>query len=144
MCLRKAEKINLEKDLVVYKVFRYNKDGDYVSPFVATSWKVGEQKSIDAPWPSFLDEENTVIGGYAFHSFQRRESAWALADLHGYLYPSDKYIVAKCIIPKETLYVFKGYSEVGLDIENGYASHDLKFVEVVETLEYRNDKTGND
>lgn len=132
MCLSKAERIKLEKDLVVYKVFRDTREGYYTSPFVGTSWNVGEQKSVDAPWPSFLDEEKTRIGGHAFHSFQRRESAWMLAELRSYLFPSDKYIVAKCIIPKDTPYVFKGYSEVNFDIEDGYASHDLKFVEILE------------
>lgn len=141
MCLKFPNKINLEKDLTVYKIFAVKSDSNVLcSPFYRNYvWKKNKVYSTNTNEPiitsvcySLEDAVNyTIIEGNAFHSYMKLQDALNVKNLlnKNYTLTKDAFlIVCKCIIPKDSNFVYRGISSYVVS----YASEKLKIIETVE------------
>lgn len=136
MCLRLAVEIKHDEDIVCYKCLEISKPFIYpyaaFSPIFKTRWEFGVTKSIGMPKKAFICNQARKsnpdrILGDAFHSFACFDDAYHYALYHG-------LSVFKCIIPKDTNYVFKGF-QMAHDVSVvGYASEKLR----VQSIAYSN------
>ena len=104
----------------------------FFSPYHGTEWEMGVRKRTtrnEESKAALLESARStgMIGGGAFHSFRDKCDAQSEACyLKGIT--SDNLVIAKCIIPKDSLYVFEGYYSNNAC----YASSDLIVEEVEE------------
>lgn len=138
MCLSNSEKIKTEEDITVYKTFckvQTEQVCYYYTPFMGYPWDMGELKSIEKKCPHYEHNDSSRIGGDAFHSFKDKEGALALREYLIRVFgdaDNRTFCICKCVIPKDTLYVYKGLSDVSVNRKaDSYASHDLQLVEEV-------------
>ena len=121
--------LKAHRDIKCYKalIACYNpatKEVDYISPFYAKDWKIGEIQEATQIWNR---NKSIVEDGY-FHSYSLEEDAQKLA--RSLRYPP---VIAKCIIPEGSEYY------VGTDNECKpcYASKQLVVKEIKEAKDFR-------
>lgn len=133
MCLIVNSELKVaQEDIVCYKVLKYS-CGSWVSPFRGMAYLKNHLyelgKSIQ------VDKHHCINEG--FHSFIRADDAKKLSDVLDYFYEhycgNKIYCVAKCIIPKGTvyaegLYIYEIYGEK----YHSYCSEKIKVVDIVE------------
>ena len=133
MCLQGAKQIKQKKELVCYKLLR--KEGElYTSPFKYKEWIKDKTytASFDAEvyLTNIICEDGAIRSG-AFHSFKKRKDAVDYSRVIYWIPPSE-LCVARCIIPENNGYLYKGgvevYSTDGM--LEGYASEKLKIVDI--------------
>ena len=133
MCLNNVKRVRQTKDIVCYKVLRIDNDSVMFSPYYAAkSWKLGRTETLRRNAPDRTVDENGIykIHGGAYHSYVNVNEIEKSYFLHS------RYAVCKCIIPKNSKYVYKGISSNGTQ---GYASQKLKPIEILKLDE--NDET---
>jgi predicted small secreted protein len=133
MCLNNAVRIRQTKDIVCYKVLRIYKDSVMFSPYyTAKSWKLGKTETLrrNAPDMTVYEDGIRKIHGGAYHSYIN------VNEIEKAYFIDSRYAVCKCIIPKNSKYVYKGISSNGTQ---GYASQKLKPIEILKLDE--NDET---
>ena len=129
MCLTNIEKITPQEDIVCYKVFKVNRkelDSDLLSPCQDKKWKLGRTETLRRIEPiRYVNQlhQYTVNGG-AYHSYQ------TLNDVYANYFDNPRYVVCKCIIPKDSKYVYSGLNNCDEE-SKGYASQKLKPIEIV-------------
>ena len=130
MCLNGIKRIYPETDITVYKVFRVCKLGEpgmYCSPYYRFNWVTNKVYETGKNEPVIF-----ASGAYGdcFHSFDTEDSAEECAvyfkssPTRVLITPSwknDKYVVKKCLIPKDSKFVYEGT----YDYHKCYASEKL-------------------
>ena len=111
MCLFNPMKINRSDDITVYKILGI-KDGELHSPIYDYLWPVGETMSINDK-PLFKEYHNinfttTGIIGNAFHTYRNEEDAINASTKIGEIGDYDKYVIAECVIPSASKFVYLG------------------------------------
>lgn len=150
MCLYYANKINLEEDLTVYKVFLeelrvfYTMKKTIISPYTGFEWEIGKIYEIKKFEPKlkiiqtktlkdahFITTEEKQVYGDAFHSYATIEGAQTLYNtiLNDYGLGKD-IAIYECVIPKNSHFVYTGHFVNCSDIE--YASEKLKVIKKIE------------
>lgn len=131
MCLINAKKITTQEDIVCYKILRVNPnelDSDMWSPYFKHKiWKIGRTETLKRDEPDIFyygdyDEKKISVGSGAYHSYQN------IHNMPVEFFLRSEYVVCKCIIPKSSKYIYKGFVN-GNGI--GYASQKLKPIEFV-------------
>lgn len=102
MCLTKAKRIRFKKDIVCYKMLLIDYNFDLYSPYQHEKYFIGETKVIDSGVPNFIDN---AITGNAIHTYKYKRTAIRIAKQCYY----SECCIVKCIIPKNSEYVYKGY-----------------------------------
>lgn len=129
MCLTNAVKITPKEDIECYKVFKVNRkvlDSDLLSPRQDKKWKLGRTETLRRIEPiRYVNQlhQYTVEGG-AYHSYQ------TLNDVYSDYFHYPGYVICKCIIPKDSKYVYSGLNNRDEE-SKGYASQKLKPIEFV-------------
>ena len=129
MCLTNATKITPQEDIECYKVFKVNRkelDSDLLSPRQDKKWRLGRTEMLRRIEPiRYVNQlhQYTVEGG-AYHSYQ------TLNDVYADYFDNPGYVVCKCIIPKDSKYVYSGLNNRDEE-SKGYASQKLKPIEFV-------------
>ena len=101
MCLDKARKVNLKRNIRCYKVLEYDSlRKKLYSPFQYEDYDIGETKEINAICPDIYSSGD--IHGNAYHTYKRKRDAIRECRDWG------RFCVVKCIIPKDSKYVYKG------------------------------------
>lgn len=111
MCLIKAKPVKTEKDITCYKVCYRTYGGTYVSPFMWYNYIPGQlyQVNTNNPQLGIVDKDGLYIEGNAFHTFKTLQGA------RQYLknkYTDYEYVIMKCIIPKESEYIYEGIFKI--------------------------------
>lgn len=123
MCLNKAVRIKPEEDIVCYKLF-YKRDSDNTlySLYRRSPYKLNNTKNTCAENPKiYCSGFSYHIEGNALHSFANYE------DAKKYKSKYHKAIIVKCIIPKNSKYIYEGvFSDV-----KSYASQKIKPIEIL-------------
>lgn len=121
MCLLKSEVIKPNEDLVCYKVVRVKANGELVSPYRLTPYKLITR--MTAVFNHNVDYKEEVFNGHSvqtlyelgrgliveggvFHSFVTKEDAIKFVMWFGN--PEVKIQVHECIIPKDSNVIFLG------------------------------------
>ena len=132
MCLTNSVKITPHKDIVCYKVFCVNRkvlDSDLLSPNKMKKWKLGRTETLrrnDAVrFKSRYENREYVVEGGAYHSYQ------TLNDVSATYFVNPRYVICKCIIPKNSKYIYSGLNNRNEE-SRGYASQKLKPIEFVQ------------
>ena len=140
MCLHRVKEIHQEGEVTCYKLFITGDDGKLHSPiYFQTTWEIGETKTAEFPKRSgnnLIDEYSCISSG-AFHSFRYKEDAAEYYHSNIDLVPFYRIRVAKCIIPEDNAYLYRGdvsMAYVGSALD-GYASQKLKVVEILDSSE---------
>lgn len=138
MCLCNSKKIETEKDVICYKVFRVRKIGLFTkvisSPIIDCIWN-GKKGELGFYSPLF-SSGGTSVEGRAFHSFKSADGAVKYANyLDEWLTKDSKrewMCVYKCVIPKTTNYLYEGENVFSVEErEGGWASEKLNIVRCV-------------
>ena len=147
MCQLHSKKIEINVPIKCYKVLVKNPkfflEGEkkFLSPYYdREQWEEGEKHSIynsKSPLsmflPSLVDSEGKINGG-AYHSFKNYVDAEDFADKLHYFTdtPYANMVIAECIIPPDTDYVYEGesFSSVA-ELVPSYASHDIILKEII-------------
>jgi len=141
MCLEHSKRIFPKKDIKVYKVIMRDPFNDELcSPLYVQNWEIGvaqRTKTYDANRSTIYnlsDYENMMVGGNAFHSFKKKSDAKRYAEAiaanrNGNT--SYEVVLARCTIPKESIYTYKGDVSLGGLWMDGYASQALVIDEVI-------------
>jgi len=158
MCLYQSKKIEKEdfKGILCYKVLYLLSDGSLHSPFYDYEWELGKTKCIEGKWelpgvfsknPNEVVELSMRVSGnidnFAFHTFKNLKDAVCLAE-DRYIAPvvrdgavkSTKAVVAECLIPSDTEYVFEGSAPCVSHYVEGYASQSLTIIRIMSPEEY--------
>lgn len=133
MCLMNPMKLNRGEDITVYKVLGQDENGGLHSPIHNFDWVVGETASIDdkAVFKEYhyFNYTATSVEGNAFHSFREKETAEQyLRSKEGVFCKYKKFVVAECVIPADSKFVYLGAYNTG---DDSYASEKLKVVSYV-------------
>jgi hypothetical protein len=136
MCLVRAKLITPEEDIVCYKFLKVEGD-KYLSPYQYREYKLGRTLSLkrnNLPLVADIHGRTPMIYKGAFHSIKLLKVAKEYAKSSSDWSTGQKYdmIVMKCIIPKNSNYVYKGI----FNGSQGFASQKIKPVEIVSY--YRN------
>jgi len=109
MCLTKANLIKPTKDLVCYKILRKGVVPNFFSsPYFGYLYKLGLlEKKYPVKIPGYKNPftNETTIEGDAFHSFKTLQGAKRVKQYVNY---SEDYVIVKCIIPKDSTYIYEG------------------------------------
>ena len=158
MCLYQSKKIEKEdfKGILCYKVLYLLSDGSLHSPFYDYEWELGKTERIENGWeiPGFVSMKpkevlaaNIKVHGnitnFAFHTFKNLKDAVYLAE-DCYIAPvvrdgevkTTKAVVAECLIPSDTEYVFEGTAPCVSHYAEGYASQSLTIIRIMSPEEY--------
>ena len=130
MCLWHAVRIKSEEDIICYKLF-YKRDSNNIlySLYRRSVYELNHIKNTRAENPQiycseFLGVKTYHIEGSALHSFANYEDAKKYKKECKY----HKAIIVKCIIPKNSKYIYEGvFSDV-----KSYASQKLKPIEIIQ------------
>jgi len=130
MCLIVNSELKVaQEDIVCYKVLKYS-CGSWVSPFRGMAYLKNHLYELGKPLQ--VDSHHRINEG--FHSIIRADVAKKLSDVLGYFYEhycgNKIYCVAKCIIPKGTVYA-EGLYIYG-EKYHSYCSEKIKVVDIVE------------
>lgn len=132
MCLIVNSELKVaQEDMVCYKVFKYL-CGSLKSPLRGMAYLKNHLYELGKPLQ--VDSHHCINEG--FHSIIRADDAKKLSDVMGYFYEhycENKpwcYVVAKCIIPKGTVYA-EGLFIYG-EKYHSYCSEKIKVVDIVE------------
>lgn len=149
MCLTKAKLIKTKNDIVCYKVLKLvssSTPNKFYSPIIGRDFhqipyayelnRTELQPSCIAPAIKSKKGVISVANG-AFHSFKYERSAFNYAKRLSYdtFYASElngkmcQYVVVKCIIPKDSRYIYKG--KISGEHMRGYASSAITPIEIV-------------
>jgi len=156
MCLTKAKLIKTENDIVCYKVLKI-RSGKLLSPIIGRDFhQITYEYELNRTelqpyyiYPEYriqsekeymgkkFKKSSITIGNGAFHSFKYERSAFKYAKRLSYdsfyatEFPGDicQYIVVKCIIPKNSKYIYKG--KISGEHMIGYASSAITPIEIV-------------
>ena len=135
MCLFDIKKINPKKNIICYKVCYFNRIKEcYNSVFMYYNYSLGKTIQIDNQEPFIY--KNTISKG-AFHTFKRLSDAKRFAFtkqilLHFINATDREVVILKCIIPKESKYIYEGKCMM-MDnvIWSSYASQQLYINSVI-------------
>lgn len=147
MCLYFSKRMPIDGDITCYKVLlTYKRENWFGSPFVSNMWKLGETKQIKdsyfLPYDLYHDvrlRTSQKIDVGAYHTFKNKEDAIALLDrirnmiIVGRIKDPSRYVLAKCTIPKDSKYVFRGKCNITYNNQvDGYASEKLRVDEIID------------
>lgn len=125
MCQVNSVRINQENDIVCYKVFRKKLFSNKLySVFQDFTWKVNKVHAIHSYVPNI--NYHREIYSNAFHSFQSLDGAQELCACKNKesILVFSKYVVYECIIPKNSKFVYSGYTMLK-DYTASFASEKL-------------------
>ena len=151
MCLYTCHRIEPKEDITCYKIvvtYKNIKD-TYGSPFHVKRWRLGETCSIPKhqyetePVVKYFKKgwqgSFSMIKGAAFHTYKRQEDAIYVLSMFrnnvivGMAKERDRYVLAKCTIPKNSKYIFEGEcSSPYITQPEGYASEQLRVDEIID------------
>lgn len=129
MCLVDVKRIKNEEDIICYKVLYYdNITSNFYSPyFTRKKWIIGRTESLKdrtLPIVKDLHFNRNVIQEGAYHSYKNLNDA-----IRSIKHISGR-VVVKCVIPKNSKYVYEGVNGI-VGASEGYASQKLKPLEIV-------------
>lgn len=138
MCLEKAVLINPKKDITCYKICREMESLTgkcyYVSPFMGYVYELGKLATNKGKYVNVYDDNDGrfLITSNAFHSFKTLKGAQGM--MKEMLSKNFRYKIVKCIIPKESNFVYEGIFNVYKGKKyTSYASQQLLPISVVES-----------
>ena len=146
MCLDRIKKLNQKKDIICYKVFHsvVNDYGGFsmLSIIRDYPYEMGAVHSTNTDFPEIKyikyngPNKKPYIRGNSFHSFKTLYGAKKFAKLFAgrndtMPEKSKAILVAKCIIPSDSNFTYKGrFIESDFNLRS-YASEKLKPIEIV-------------
>lgn len=107
MCLRKPKDCKFEtadRDIVVYKILRKNRENRYITPVMKTPVRLGDTIRSASPIEDAVGNES--VCGEGVHAYREKAVAAKTADNYNIWSVFDRYVIAKAVIPKgERFYV---------------------------------------
>ena len=136
MCLFDPKQITTDKDIVCYKILKKINDDTYVSPYYggkSKKWILNKTKKIKTKTINIHDEYIIkYIEENVLHSLKTIMDAMHYSNDIICAVPNyNDYFLFKCVIPKSSKNIFEGYCSGNLYNPNGYASTELKPIEII-------------
>ena len=146
MCTISKGIIYPDKDLTVFKVFEKKEDGTLRSVFYHYNWSIGETYRTYEPAPPVsVKKIGTILRG-GFHSYQYvLDAIRRIKDLHSVRYDAfqddaERYVVCRCTIPKDSMFVYESEEFTGNGSSNCYVSEMLRVDEILDVSKLNRSK----
>ena len=117
MCLRRAKKIEANRDIKCYKIV-LKKDPVkgrklFSSPYYSYTWIMGHTEALFEPIEVHENLNGLVVNGGVFHAFKHFDDARYYAS---YLFSDglSHPVIVECTIPASARAVYEGYTETCL------------------------------